>query len=795
MNLILYIKNDLGDYVALDLFKDEKVSINLNVKNLSDISKIRSDFSQTFTIPCSPTNNKLFQYWYNSDVDGNFNANIRVDAYIEVNSIPFRYGSIQLENCKLKKGLPYCYSITFFGLVVNLSDKFKDDQINTLNFDSFTHNYNQTAVFNAMKGNSIANGDVYYPLINYRTFMRYGDNSNIDLKKNGNTLSYRDFKPAIRDLRIIEAIENRYGIEFSRDFFDRAIFYNKFTACHKDVGLIRASSDDLIVNYTTLDSNVSIGSWGSVPLPYNFSTDEIFVRWDDFPNGTQNSNKRIIIKLKVITTSTNLFRVTIYENGNIYEEISDLLGTQTITVFNKTIQEDSADRTFIIKISSIENTFTFTTQATISYQSALGGNDRTVKISSPSQTTTNSVIKIAEQLPEMKIKDYINSLISQFNLVILPNGINKYYVDTLDSWYLKGKTYDISGLVDIEDITVKKPSVKKKIDFLYQKTDTILGKKYFENNQQSYGDLKAVYNIQGDELKIETQFENLLFERLVDSATSITTDLNAGYFVDISNNPIKGKPISFYRNGIETSEDVHLNNTDISPIHHTATEDNKVFEQVTNSLNFGADVSSYHYAPIDTSLYYNFWKNYIEDLFNKKTRVIELKCKLPIRILQTLQLNDRFIVGQYRYKISTIKVDLTNAEANLELFSDLGLPVDSVDNVIPLTVDSTEYTADNNILTVDTVSIYDPITSYINPSVSITEYNATKGEENFEVKIDTWDLWTVSNALSWVSVNKTNGKKSDYLRVKINQNSGSARNGTITVNTASSNFTITINQL
>lgn len=799
MDLQLYIKDiDSGDYVQLDLFQDEKVELNLNVKNINDISKIIADFSQPFTIPTTPTNNRLFQYWYNADVDGNFNANIRVDAYIEINSLPFRYGSLQLDSCKLKRLLPYSYSVTFFGAGVNLSDKFGDDLLSSLDTSEFDHDYNQTAVLNAMKSDTINNGDIYYPLINARTYMTFGDNSAIDINHNGNNIVYRDFKPAIREIKLIEAIESKYNITFSRDFFDRSIFYNKFLWCHKEAGQMRTSSDNVLVDFDTKTAESSTGSgWGTVPLPYDFSTNELFVHWEEFPDlvNTLQVNKRITLKLKVITTSTNNYRVSLFENGNIYEEFNDLNGTTTVTLYNKTIQEDNANHDFTVQISSIEGNITFSTQAEISYESSLGGYDRFFRITSPSQTTTNSVVKIREQLPEMKVKEYFTSLVNQFNLIIRPISVDEYFIDTLDNWYSKGKAYDISGLVDIENIEVKKPSVKKKIDFLYQKTDTILGKQYFENNQQSYGDLKAVYNIQGDELKIESQFENMLFMRFVDSGTSVVTDLQGGFAVDKNNNPVKGKAISFYRNGFETSDNIHVNAIPLTPIWHTATEDNYTFEQVTSSLNFGADNSSFFYAPIDTSLYYNFWRTYIEDLYNKKTRVLSLKCKLPVRILQGLELKDRFIVGDYKYKISSVKVDLTNGEADLEIFSDLSNPIDSVDNIIPLTADTTEYTADTTLLTADMVSVYDPVTSYTINGLSLTEYNATKGEENFELRIFANTNWTVVNTNTWISVNKTTGDKSDYLRIKVNKNTGSARSGIIDVTIGSTIYTLTINQL
>jgi DNA-binding MltR family transcriptional regulator len=415
-------------------------------------------------------------------------------------------------------------------------------------------------------------------------------------------------------------------------------------------------------------------------------------------------------------------------------------------------------------------------------------------MTSSTQTTANSILKINEQIPEIKVKDYFTSLINQYNLIIVPKSSTEFYIDTLDNWYSKGKAYDISSLVDMKDVTINRPKVKKRIDFLYQKSDTILAKQYFDNNQLSYGDLKATYNITGDELKIETQFENMLFERLTDVSTSTQTDLQCGFAVDINNNPIKGKPIRFYRNGLE-SDHVHIDHVDHAGVWHTSTEDNIIFEQVTSSMNFGADNSSYFYSPIVTGLYYNFWKTYIEDLYNKKTRVLNLKCKLPIRILYNLGLNDRFVIGDYKYKISSIKTDLTNGDSTIEIYTDLSAPIDSVNNVNPLTIDSTEYTIDSDIITIDAISTYDPVTSYTLNGVSLTTYDATKGEENFEVKISANTNWSISSSDSWITPNKLTGNKSDYLRVKVSTNSGSARTGTLTITIGTSTtFTITINQ-
>tara|TARA_R100001244_G_C5110468_1_gene121046 strand:+ start:151 stop:342 length:192 start_codon:yes stop_codon:yes gene_type:complete len=50
----------------VDLFKDETVSITQTIKNVKDISKTFTDFTQSFTVPASRINNKFFKHYYNN---------------------------------------------------------------------------------------------------------------------------------------------------------------------------------------------------------------------------------------------------------------------------------------------------------------------------------------------------------------------------------------------------------------------------------------------------------------------------------------------------------------------------------------------------------------------------------------------------------------------------------------------------------------------------------------------------------------------------------------------------------
>ena len=56
----------------MDLFPDENISVTSSIQNSKDISKIFTDFSQSFTIPASKNNNRVLKHYYNTNIaEGN----------------------------------------------------------------------------------------------------------------------------------------------------------------------------------------------------------------------------------------------------------------------------------------------------------------------------------------------------------------------------------------------------------------------------------------------------------------------------------------------------------------------------------------------------------------------------------------------------------------------------------------------------------------------------------------------------------------------------------------------------
>lgn len=149
-----------------DLFQDESIEINLSTQNIKDISKVFGDFTQSFTIPASTSNNAIFKHYYNVDVSGGFDAKVRVSAFIEVNNNLFRDGVLDLESVQIKGGEPYAYQVGFYSTVTSLKDKFGEDRLNDLDLSAYDHSYNDTNIQAGLDGYvSGTSNSIIYPLI------------------------------------------------------------------------------------------------------------------------------------------------------------------------------------------------------------------------------------------------------------------------------------------------------------------------------------------------------------------------------------------------------------------------------------------------------------------------------------------------------------------------------------------------------------------------------------------------------------------------------------------------------
>ena len=182
--IILYIQPQLRsttttqDFVRVDLMEEGIIELTQVIQDAKDIEKVFTDYSRTFNLPASKTNNKIFKHWYNPDIDG-FDNQIFCNARIELNHLHFRIGKIKLEEAVLKNNQISFYKVTFFGNTLTLTDLIGEDKLENL---SWLNNFNFTA----------SNSIVKFGLENGLNFIPYNHSKLEDWRENFKGLEYID---------------------------------------------------------------------------------------------------------------------------------------------------------------------------------------------------------------------------------------------------------------------------------------------------------------------------------------------------------------------------------------------------------------------------------------------------------------------------------------------------------------------------------------------------------------------------------------------------------------------------
>lgn len=653
-----------------DLFQEESIEINLSTQNIKDISKVFGDFTQSFTIPASSANNKIFKHYYNVDVYGGFNANIRVDAFIEVNNNLFRDGVLELESVQMKQGQPYAYSVGFYSNVTSLKDKFGEDKLIDLDLSAYDHDYNDTNIVTGLNGFvSGTSSSIIYPLISpvanwyYNSAGNDHSPSNISYHSGHNEhgVFYYDLKPAIKIQKVIDAIETKYGIEFNSDFFDSADFGKLFMWCHRRAGYMFKDQPNgfppQVINFTTNNTG-----------DYNLTTQKYTV------TAAQEADLRVRYTLN----STADYKIVVYVNDELYtsREHSGNVSNETITLgemeVGDTIQFRFAPPNDWDASAISINTTTFY----LEYDDGASWQEADTVGRLASQSITQEVV-VADQMPEQKISDFIGSLVRAFNLVIVPTGNGKYDIEPLDDWYAEGSTREVTEYIDTEEVTINKPKLYRRISYKYNETEAILSEQYRLQNDIGYGDLRADFTFDGEEFDVEVGFDHMLFERLSDQNGGALTTIGVGKSITREIEPYIGAPLIFYVagqiRGTEAFSYVDMADSENSKtdFHLVSNVNSDVVTSVTKTLNFGTEVDPYHLQGFATGLYNTYWKDYITDLYDTSRRTFMYRGQLPLGLMLALKINDKLTIGERNYIINQMKLNLSTGEAQMELLNDV----------------------------------------------------------------------------------------------------------------------------
>ena len=686
----LFINGEL-----LDQYADESVDIVSSVLDVSDITKNTGDYSKSFTVPASKNNNRLFKHWYNASIDNGFDARSKVEGSIDIDGVPFKLGKWRLNKCNIVKGRLESYTINFFGNLPNISDTIGEDMLSDLAFPALDHDWTSDNVIDGLEGN-LLDGDIVYTLMaNKRYFYNSHsgahdvDATTINIANAASTshatgVVWSDLRPSVKLSKIIDAIETRYNsfiydnpIVFSRDFFSTTEFEKQYLWLKADDRVAIGGGED-IVDFTSGDGTYinltsNIGTFETIRTGVNrtrFSIGNTITP----ASGYEDVPYTFIVRNADTGEDVYAWDRTQWGNGDGIISIgTSLFSPSGTTTFNFTWHVKSN--------SKIE----FTSEVAIVKQVGvvLSPSDVTT---GAAQTLVNEVV-IGDEMPELKIVDFLKGIFNMYKLVAIPKDDGSIYVNTLDSYYAQGQRYDATKYIDFAKFDVDRGELLKRIAFEFEEPSTILNMEFKKRaaDGQGYGaSLVNVYEsltpkklIDGDTLEVKLPFEQIYFERLVeqdDAIVGTNTNIQTGVILDDNLNEVVPKAVLHYTSKQDISAtpirfvndlaaDVVLNTSLVIPIHHFGP-----VAPVYANL-FEAEFSNFTGESLVNNLYSIHYKDYVTAIFELKRRTFMYTANLPIQIVTRLELNDVIAIGEIDYRINKYSYNLLNGLTKLELIN------------------------------------------------------------------------------------------------------------------------------
>ena len=692
----------------LDLFNDEEISINLSVQNVQDISKIFTDFTQSFTVPATAVNKQIFAFYSNTSIEdatitippspliwdswstqwnsantawetgvtsstvpNTFDGRFRQTARIEINSLPFRDGVIELESVQLKGTEPYAYTLTFYGDLVTLSDLFGEDYLYDLDFSAYDLEYTDDNVYDGLTADDF--NELFFPLMSPVKNWYYDSNPSdvgaANIAQNGSAtahgINYYELKPALKVSAVLAAMQAKYGTSFTGAFLISAPFNDLSIWLHRTEGYLYDTTTTIGWQKINFNRNTGSGS------QFNLTTDI----W------TVPDEAAYDLQITMLNVTEN-YELGLFRNGQFdgSAQVNAHPSSSVTTTFSNVYYGTGAQvELYIRPQSAIAFSYQCTDYSGI--DSITATSEFSVDQTAGANYTFTMVV--SDLMPEIKVKDFLAGILKMYNLVLVPNGA-AFLLQPLEEWYAAGTQQNFQTYFDITEYAVNRPPLYREIEFKYQDTEQILGYQHLKTNNTGFGDLRAFFNFDGEPFNVEVPFECPLFERLTNEATgnltnvlvykSITSEADEnGNF-----NPYLGAPILFYGyfdayslagNTVMFVDADGITKRTVSTAWYANTSNRYSSAAASDSICFGADIDPYHLQTVAQSLYQEYWEDYITDLYSKRRRLVQVDAVLPIGKIITLDLKNEVIWNNERYRINSAQVNMTTGKATFELLN------------------------------------------------------------------------------------------------------------------------------
>lgn len=651
---------------ALDLYENESIQVKKVVKEKQDFATLFTDYSKSFTVPATKTNNRVLKHFHNIDIVDGLDIRQMLPCVILMNNEIYQVGNLSVESVRMSGGKPDSYTLRFYGKMTELKKLIGQDKLKDLALNITLTDYNPIGQFQSALAD-----DLVFPLASRQRRLKYhsgtktpyaGDDyknlAYIDSTRADNYgFSGDEQVGALKVGRILDEIENAYGITFNGSLTENYVrdLYLWLSKIDKDrtTSLYGEYASSLSPT-TTSHPNATV--WEGIYIVNNTPINRPFrVR-------ARTSKGKVTVRL--FSGYGNTYVVE--ENTNSYSDWLQL--DYGFGQFDFLVEDSTGgDANLFIDVEYWDgfswNTENFTDVVTL---------------------ITSTQYKVLDRLPDMKVADFLSTLFKMFNLVAEMDGELNITTKPYDVFMSTGEEFDACPYVTVDDYDVLRPNVYSAADFKFSDPKTALEVGYTTVNSKNYGQL--IYELVGEdnkklegelyEVKLDTQ--RMPLEPLTNESTSTLTPIVHAYFADTSFKEQEVKPAftyiaytgndSAYAIAYDTGTTVTSVQSYFMPSNVYANNQIPTKDNALVGLYFDEELNEHGTAEQLTglSLWSLFYRGSTAIAFDEYKRSVNFKAYFTTKALRDLSLADVLEVRNNRYIINSLTINYATGVTDID---------------------------------------------------------------------------------------------------------------------------------
>jgi len=656
----------------LDMFGDESLTIKQMVKDLNDPKKLFTSLSRSFNLPASKKNNKIFKHYYNIDIVNGLDSRELIPCKLLLNNVTYNVGNLSIEGVKMSAGKPMSYKVRYVGKLSELSRKIGQDKLSNLDFLSETiTNFNPANEFG-----SNTTDNIVFPLASRSNRMLY-DSVTKDINTEGaKNIAYvdstsisgnkygiieQDLIPALKVSKILSTIASTYGVSFSGAFSQDYV---------GDLYLWLHKTDK---QRTGDKSSAIMPSFSSVSLP-SFTNLQLRVDYIEYTV----TNPKVFTDVRITPTFTGDAEVYIKFNGAIVKTVN--VSGQTSSFFTM----DSQNGLLTFEAESSQSV-TISVDVQFEQYDEETGLDRYGSLDGTITIGTAGTFKVSDNLPNMKVIDFMSSLFKMFNIVAEVSDTLDIKGTHFDAFMNRGVLRDVSEYIDIDSYDVDRPNLFSAMRFKFADPKTAMELGYEKVNGKRYGELEyeligqTGVKLSGNEYSLDLKNQRIPLEPLFDLTDGSNSGVIYTQFADLKGAEQQLSPMFTYLAKVTSGASLAFDNGgSVSQVVnyimasniHTTNSVQPITKDLGNiGLYFGDELNEYNYTDSlnGLGLFSNFYKGLTAMMFDEDKRSVVFKSHIPTSIIGKMSLSDTLTINNSFYNINSIDTNYLSGESKLDL--------------------------------------------------------------------------------------------------------------------------------